>query len=39
MSAPADPEAILEAFQETHETMLAEPDPDGEPLAEAPAAT
>jgi uncharacterized membrane protein len=34
MSAPADPEAILEAFQETHEEMLSDPDPEADPLVD-----
>jgi hypothetical protein len=33
MSAPADPEAIREAFQETHEVMLAEEASAAEPAA------
>ncbi len=32
MAKPADPEAVLDAFKETHEGMLA--DPEGEPLAD-----
>lgn len=33
MALPSDPEAVLEAFKETHETMLAEEEPDA--VAEA----
>ncbi len=38
MAAPADPEAVLEAFKETHETMMAEADQETSPEgAAAPA--
>ena len=31
MAAPADPEAVLEAFKETHETMMAEDEEETSP--------
>jgi uncharacterized membrane protein len=36
MSKPADPEAVLDAFKETHEVMMAEPDDDGQAPDGAP---
>jgi uncharacterized membrane protein len=37
MAAPADPEAVMEAFKETHETMLTDVDEETAPEDAAPA--